>query len=256
MHGPGLTPPRSQPTPAGLITLRVVFTVLALGSCGLLSWAAPLRTAVLRKRTSDWLLFAGQLVVVITTVIVMGAFGAPPSDDPDVPTQSNGVDYVCLAILIAVSIASATHFLIADVQHFRQPPAPAYGWGTPPPAGPGHPAGPYGYPQQQPTAGPAYGYPPVREQPVHQQPPAHQQPPVHQRPPVHQQPPVPQSQPQPYQPSGQSQPQPYQPSGQPQPRINQVRAELDELSELLRKDPRDGQGGPGGQDGQGGGRRP
>ncbi len=243
MHGPGLTPPRSQPTPAGLITLRVVFTVLALGSCGLLSWAALLRTAVLRRRTSDWLLFAGQLVVVITTVIVMAAFGAPPSDDPDVPTRSNGVDYVCLAILIAVSIAAATYFLIADVQHFRQPPAPAYGWGTPPPVGPGHPTGPYGYPQQQPTAGPAYGYPPVREQPVHQQPPVHQRPPVHQQPPVHQ-------------------PQPYPPSGQPQPRINQVRAELDELSELLRKDPRDARGGPGGQSGTGdqagrdGGRRP
>ncbi|MFI0981389.1 hypothetical protein ACH4SP_30815 [Streptomyces sp. NPDC021093] len=195
-----------------LITLRVVFTALALCTCGLLSWAATLRIAILRKRASDWLLFGAVLLLGVATLIILGEFGAPVSEDPDAPADLNAVDYMCLAVVFALSVGSATHFLIADIRHFRRRPEPVWG--------PFHSMPVTNQPrmyggQPGPVPGPAYGYPPQHHP----------------------------HQPQPHQ------PQPHQ----PQPRIDQVRAELDELSELLRKEPRDQDGqrqGP--QDGQGG----
>ncbi|CAM5586499.1 hypothetical protein GCM10010329_75910 [Streptomyces spiroverticillatus] len=212
MPGPGLTPPRSQPSTGVLVTLRVVFVVLTLFSCGLLSWAAMLRIAVVRRRRADWVLFGLALALSVALFITIGVVG---NSDPDAPLTA--VDWVCLLLLFAMAAGVTTHYLVADINHFSQPVPASYAWGTAPgaAAGPGQPTVPYGYPQQQPTAGPSYGYPPVQQQPPVPQP---VQPPV--QPPTYQQPPV----------------------QQPQPRIHQVRAELDELSELLRKEPRDGRG--------------
>ncbi|MFJ2742638.1 hypothetical protein ACIO3O_23565 [Streptomyces sp. NPDC087440] len=219
MHGPGLTPPRSQPSTGALVTLRVVFVALAFVSCGLLSWATMLRVAVVRRRGVDWVLFGLSLALSAAIFITIGV-----TSNPDENAPLTALDWVCLLLMLVLAGGVTTYYLVADIKHFSQPAQAPYAWGTPGAVGPGHPTVPYGYPQQQrPTAaGPSYGYPPV-QQPV--QPPA--QPPV-------------QPQPQPYQPPVQPQPQP-----QPQPRIHQVRAELDELSELLRKEPRDGHGDAG-----------
>ncbi|MFD3511786.1 hypothetical protein [Streptomyces sp. NPDC058657] len=229
MHGPGPTMPRSRPSPGVLVALRVLFVALTLCSCGLLSWAAMLRIAVVRRRRSDWALFTLVLLLAITTFVVIGVYGNEGEDTP-----LKAVDWICLLLLLAMAVGVTTHYLIADIQYHQRPQAPLlppHGWL---PAGQGHPATPSYDHAGRPAATPGYGYPPQQPTP----PPGYQQPPRQ----------YPQSQPQ--QPQ-QPQPHPQQPQAQPQqqppprpPRINQVRAELDELSELLRKEgPQDGDGG-------------
>jgi hypothetical protein len=230
MHGSGHAPPRSHPTPAALFTLRVLFVGLALFGCGLLTSAAPLRIAILRRRASDWALFGFVLVAGLVNLMVLGAYGAPPSEDPDAPIPANAFDYVCLTVLIVLSVGAAVHYLIADIRYYRRVQPRAWG---PVPSVPG--GRPFAQTQSQhsPQPGPydrttvaydgqgaAYGYP------------AAQQPPQ-----ARQQPFPPQPGPSPRQPLPTA------------PRIDQVRAELDELSELLRKEPgeRDDRGGEGGR---------
>ncbi|CAL9455285.1 hypothetical protein SUDANB120_02526 [Streptomyces sp. enrichment culture] len=112
---------------------------------------------------------------------------------------------------ILTGVATCIYFLVADIRHHEAKAAARSAAWYPP-----QPAAPYVPPQQ--AAGPAYGYP-QPHQPVH-----HTPTPV---------------------------PRPAQPGPGPvtPPRIGQVRAELDELSELLRKEtphpnqpPADGEG--------------
>ncbi|GHH47599.1 hypothetical protein [Streptomyces candidus] len=258
MPGSGHAPPRSQPSPAVLVALRVLFTVCALCSCGLLTWAAPLRIAILRKRAADWVVFSTVLVLGYTLLAIVGLYGAPPSDDSAAPAEFNTVDTVGVLALAVLSVGVATYFLIADITHYRTPRPQPHAWGPvsavpqhrpfPPAQHPEQP-GPYDRPTVPDGApGPAYGYPAA--------------PPKQPEPHSHPQPSPPQSRPQ------HSAPQPGPPTRQPlpsAPRIDQVRAELDELSELLRREPgyrdsrnrkgesgRDGGSGRNGEDGRNG----
>ncbi|MGW7412532.1 hypothetical protein [Streptomyces sp. NPDC054863] len=232
MHGPGLTPPRSRPHTAVLVLWRVVFTILAVGSLGLLAWGAMLRVACVRRRPLDWLLFAAALALSIGSIAVIGIWGTPAEVAAEQAAPPSAADWVALAVMLGMTVGVPVHFLIADIRHYPLRPAAVPG---PPPQG-WAPAAPV----QPPYSGASYGYPPQQYR-------AQQNPPQQYRAPQY--PTEPQRlapQPQPQRPAPQSQPQP-QPSVQPQPRIHQVRAELDELSELLRKDRDTGRGGtPGG----------
>ncbi|MFE0176521.1 hypothetical protein ACFWZ2_29810 [Streptomyces sp. NPDC059002] len=102
-----------------------------------------------------------------------------------------------MVILLCTLVAALAYYLYADIRHFSPYRAPRFDGHVPQQA-----QAAYGYPQQ-----PAPG-------PVHQQPTQFQQPPL-QPPPLQQTP---------------------QPPTRPAPaRIHQVRAELDELSDYLRK---------------------
>ncbi|MFD8381579.1 hypothetical protein ACFV2X_24085 [Streptomyces sp. NPDC059679] len=200
MHGPAPAPPPRPAATATVAILRVVFVGLSLLTFGLLSWVTMMRVAILRRRALDWLLFWGTCVVVVLAFV---EFGTGP-DEPD------ALAYTTLAGMFLLSCAVATHYLIVDIKHHR--PAPVVAPRVGPYVPPGYPTGPvpYGYP-----------VPPHQHQAVPQQQLQPQQPlPPHQ--------PV-QPQPQP-----QAQPQP-QPQPQPQ-RIQRVRAELDELSDYLRRE--------------------
>ncbi len=111
-------------------------------------------------------------------------------------------------------VAAPAHFIVADIRHYAQP-ARQNGTNGPVPPFPGYAYGPT-VPMQTPV-----------------------QPPMHQ---FGQQPPVPQPYTPPYQqPHSTPQPQPTPPAHQPHPtphpqRLDQVRAELDELSDYLRKE--------------------
>ncbi|MFE0425447.1 hypothetical protein [Streptomyces sp. NPDC058953] len=225
MHGPGYAPPREgPPSSAAVVLLRAMFMALALLSCGLLAWAAMLRLAVLRRRPLDWALFVATIVLTAALVFTIATWGS----DTDAK-EGNNVDGFVAIGLIATGVAVAVHFLVADLrridlmrlewertqgrpQGYAAPPAahpathPAGGFGPPPgPVPPG-----YGYPPPAATVpGPGYGYPAVNTPP----------------PPAPGPPPAP------------AQPQPQ--AGAPAPRIDQVRAELDELSDYLRKGSRD-----------------
>ncbi|MDI3421965.1 hypothetical protein [Streptomyces luteolus] len=196
MHGHGYAPPPSRPSSAQLVGLRVLFVALALISCGFLSWVPMLRLAVVTRRPRDWWLFGGSILLVILSVILIGR---DPTQELDTAEESLG-----LLCLLGGAVAAITYYLVAEIRYFAkqsQSQAQAQSPYAPfvPPQGP--PAqGQYGYPAQ---AGPA------------------------------QQVTRPTGLPQPG-------PGPQQAPGAPQrpapARIDQVRAELDELSSLLRQD--------------------
>lgn len=210
MHGHGYTQPvkRSPPT-AWLVLVRVLFVVLSICSIGLLAWTMLLRLAIVTRRPLDWGLFVLALVSDIAALVLIGT-----ESGDEIHTVGG---WTGMALLMGTLVAAIAYYLAAEVRHFHRL---RYGGYAPPPA----PTQPYGYPQspphqyahQQPTAQPPI--PPYTAQ-AHQ---AHQAP---QMPPT----PPPYTRPQTTPPSTTPPPQRPTPA-----RIDQVRAELDELSDYLR----------------------
>ncbi|MGW5275368.1 hypothetical protein ACWEQP_22890 [Streptomyces sp. NPDC004044] len=199
MYGPGHPPPQPTPMPprrlpsrAWIVSMRVLFVVLSVGSIGLLLWAPLLRLAIVRRRTSDWWLTGAGFVFVCVLLPIIGRDGSN--------ADANGIDFVLIPMLLLAMLGAPVYYLIADIRHYEQlekqpfvggylPPVPGYGYPTAPVQQP-RPAQPQQYQQHQPP----------RYQTAHPQ-------------------------------SSQPQPAPTPPH-----RIDQVRAELDELSDYLRKE--------------------
>ncbi|GAA2495925.1 hypothetical protein [Streptomyces gobitricini] len=216
MHGHGHAPPQpGRPADGTLVVLRTLFVVLTVLSCGFLAWTPLLRLAVITRRALDWILFCVLLLSTIGMFVFLGE--TVPEDEKQ--EMSDGAALFFGAWVLVSVVGVVIYYLIAEIRHYgrRVPPVAAYG----PPQATG-----YGYP---PVAAPAaQTYP----QPL---PPQHQPHPPTPRAPAAG--PVP-TQPQP---QAQQQPQP-QPQSSARPtshRIDQVRAELDELSDLLRGEPQD-----------------
>ncbi|MDX3750507.1 hypothetical protein [Streptomyces sp. AK08-02] len=222
MSGHGYPQPVKQPPPSGwLVFLRVLFVVMSVMSCGLLTWTMLLRLAIVTRKALDWGLF---VAVVAADILGLVLLGNEPGEDIHTPGGYTG-----LVLLLGTLAIMIGYYIAADIRHFSRLRQAAS-------AGPQHP----GYiPQQAPQA---YGYPqpPVGFQP---QPPS----PYTVTPPYQPQPhtPVPQN-------HGQT-PIPQPPVGgppvdppRPAPaRIDQVRAELDELSDFLRRNDGSGSNGSG-----------
>ncbi|GAA2459212.1 hypothetical protein GCM10010433_71740 [Streptomyces pulveraceus] len=227
MYAPGHppTPPRRVPSRAWIVSMRVLFVVLSVGSVGILLWSPLLRLAIVRRRASDWWLTGAGFVFVCVLIPILGRDG---NDEP------TGIDNVLIPLLLVTMLGSIAYYLVGDVRHYDRltkqhpmagysavPPAPGYGYGYP--YAPTVPTRmPSAVPMPAPVPRPAAPAPVPPVQPAQQS----QQP---------------QPQPQP-QPSPQQQQQPHpQPHPAPHPhphphRIDQVRAELDELSDYLRKE--------------------
>ncbi|MFC8263040.1 hypothetical protein [Streptomyces sp. NPDC057291] len=219
MYGPGHPPPPPTPTPprrlpsrAWIVSMRVLFVVLSVGSIGLLLWAPLLRLAIVRRRTSDWWLTGAGFAFVCVLLPIIGRDGGN--------ADANGIDFVLIPMLLLAMLGAPVYYLVADIRHYEQLEKqpfvggylpPGYGYSTVPVQQP-RPAQPQ---QHQPQSQQYQQHQPPRYQPAHPQP-AHPQP-------AHPQPAHPQS----------SQP---QPAPTPPHRIDQVRAELDELSDYLRKE--------------------
>ncbi|GGV93142.1 hypothetical protein GCM10015535_55620 [Streptomyces gelaticus] len=225
MYAPGHppTPPRRVPGRAWIVSMRVLFVVLALGSLGMLLWSPLLRLAIVRRRASDWWLTGAGFVFVCVLLPILGRDG---SDEP------TGIDNVLIPLLLVVMCGSIAYYLVGDVRHYERlakqhrtggygAPVPGYGQGY----GYGYgyaPTVPVWTPAPTPTPTPTPMPAPAPAPPIQ----AAQQPQ-----------PSPATQPQ-HSPAPQPHPQP-QPNPQPRPqphRIDQVRAELDELSDYLRKE--------------------
>lgn len=202
MHGPGIPPHHGhQPESGGVVALRVLFTLLPVLSCGFLAWGSLLRLAVVTRKSRDWWLVAAAGVLEVFWLAMIGADQTP--DTTGWQSDFGAIGTLC------TGIGACAYFLVADIRYHEQlKAARAAGWYP-------QPASPYA-PLQQETR-PSYGYPPAPHQLPRQAPHAPQQTPQ----PVP--PTVPQRAPEPA-------PAPATP-----PRIGQVRAELDELSELLRR---------------------
>ncbi|MER5298114.1 hypothetical protein ABT039_01485 [Streptomyces lasiicapitis] len=194
MHGHGYAPPHPPaPSEGSQVTLRVLFVVLAVITCGFLAWAAMLRLALVTRRTLDWALFTVVAVLEATAVVLIAI--DPGKDGFERPGNAG------MAILVSTVIPVVAYYLTMDIRHcgqaraaqvmYQQPQFPGYVQQQQPQPHPQQPS--YGYPSQAPP-------PHVTQTPV---PPATHTPP---------------------------------PPSRPAPaRINQVRAELDELSDYLRK---------------------
>lgn len=209
MHGHGYTQPVKQPPPTGwLVFLRVLFVTLSVLSLGFLTWTMTLRLAIVTRRSLDWGVFVAVLAIDILSVVLLGS---EPGDEIHTAGGWTG-----LALLLGTLVAVIAYYLAADVRHFHQLRYPGY---VPAPS----PA--YGYPQRPApytaTTVPQTGRPPTTpQQPVAAQPAR-----TPHMPPM---PPTPASSP---------------PQAPPAPaRIDQVRAELDELSDYLRKHDGNGNG--------------
>lgn len=207
MNGPGFGTALPPPRPRGegaAITLRVLCGVVGLASFTLLNWALLLRLALVRRRAVDWVVFA--VVGFALPITFFSLAGSTDSDDIVGPVDATGVIGI-VVLWISVPI----YFLGMD-SHYRRlaqqaAALPAF-YSAPAPA-------PYPYaPPQAPPPYEAkpYDYNPYRSAPT---------PPITPSP-------IPSS------PTPPPQPPP------PPPRLNQVRAELDELSDLLREQEGDG----------------
>ncbi|MFI9425532.1 hypothetical protein ACIG54_18465 [Streptomyces achromogenes] len=225
MQGHGHGQPVTQPPhTAWLVCLRVLFVVLGIVTIGFLSWAMPLRLAIVTRRPLDWGLFVAVLAADLLGVVLLGL-------EPGEEIHTTG-GYVGLILVLGSLVGSIAYYLAADIQHFalrRQAyaamsgapaygyPAPAAGYGaTTVPTAPTAPA------PAVPTA-PAPAVPTAPAPVPHRAPGApHTPPPVSHIPPPAPYAPVP--------PPAAPLPRPPAPA-----RIEQVRAELDELSDYLRR---------------------
>ncbi|MET9672420.1 hypothetical protein ABZY68_04880 [Streptomyces sp. NPDC006482] len=216
MYGPPQAPqspqvPQSPSGPAsgGLIALRVLFVALALLSCGFLAWAPLLRLAVLTRTVRDWVVF-GLTFVAATALFVY--IGTSPDEEP-----SDLEAFLGVGTILVLGAGSVAYYLVGEIRHHdrrRAMPMP-----VPPPYRPlGYVYGPDGSAVTTTPSGAPAPYICAPPQPM---PPAQ---------PIHPAQPTPPAQ-------------PTHPAHQPPtaPRIDQVRAELDELSDLLRKDGREGE---------------
>ncbi|MFI7322146.1 hypothetical protein [Streptomyces venezuelae] len=179
------------------MTLRVLFVVLTVLTCGLLAWAAMLRLALVTRKAHNWALFG---IVTALDVLALALVGVDPGEE-----EFQGPGSAGMVVMLCTMVAAVAYYLYGDIRHFspyrRQPQAQPQQYTT----GyvPQQPQASYGYPQQTaPAPGPA---PPG---PVHLQPTQ-----LGHTPPPHT-------------------PAPARPAPV---RIDQVRAELDELSDYLRK---------------------
>ncbi|MGW7422406.1 hypothetical protein ACWGJB_20525 [Streptomyces sp. NPDC054813] len=197
MQGQGHAQPVQRPPhDAVLVLLRVVFVAMGVFSVGFLAWAMMLRLAVVTRRSADYGLLVAVAAADILSIVLLAT---EPGDD--VHTAGG---YLGITLLFGTLLATVVYYLAADVRHFQRQreayaaQATAHTYGYPPPASP----------YTTTTT-------PLGAQPPHT-PPAHTVPPVP-GPPLSQ-PPIP------------------APPRRPAPaRIEQVRAELDELSDYLRK---------------------
>ncbi|MEV5184285.1 hypothetical protein AB0K88_31535 [Streptomyces werraensis] len=212
MYGHGAPPP--PPSSGSVITQRVLYAASGVLCCGMLSAVPLFRIAVLRGRVHDWIAAWASIPLAVVAMVVMGAF-------PETDWRTDAA----LAVLLLLGACSSAYYLIVDIRLPRQ--HGRYGGPVPPSPhaatahAPNGPA-PYGYPQ------PASPYTPTTLSQPQPQPPHTPYPgpvPSSTAPPV----PVPPPQAQP-------------PQGPAPARIDQVRAELDELSDYLRR--QDGQQRP------------
>ncbi|MFD4556842.1 hypothetical protein ACFWP5_21425 [Streptomyces sp. NPDC058469] len=209
MQGHGYPQPAKPPPPTGaLVVLRVLFVGISVFSIGFLAWTMLLRLAIVTRKSLDWGLLVAAAAADVLSIVLLGS-------EPGEEVHTTG-GYLGITLLLGTLMASVVYYLAADIRHFQKLRQGGYGGQRPPAAA-------YGYPQSsQPdrppspytaTTTPQHTPPPIPHTPVPQQ---HTPPPMPHTP-------VPQQHTPP-------------PGQRPAPaRIDQVRAELDELSDYLRK---------------------
>ncbi|MGY4933844.1 hypothetical protein ACWD7T_22550, partial [Streptomyces sp. 900116325] len=107
MYGPGHPPqptpmpPRRLPSRAWMVSMRVLFVVLSVGSIGLLLWAPLLRLAIVRRRTSDWWLTGAGFVFICVLLPIIGRDGSN--------ADANGIDFVLIPMLFLAMLGAPVY---------------------------------------------------------------------------------------------------------------------------------------------------
>ncbi|MEV5874479.1 hypothetical protein AB0L75_09670 [Streptomyces sp. NPDC052101] len=110
-HGYG-QPVKQPPHTAWLVLLRVLFVAIGLFSIGFLAWTMLLRLAAVTRRSLDWGLFIAVLAADILSITLLAG---EPGDE--IHTSSG---YVGLFLLLFTLVAAIAYYLAADVRHFLQ----------------------------------------------------------------------------------------------------------------------------------------
>ncbi|MBT2894839.1 hypothetical protein HET63_31240, partial [Streptomyces sp. McG2] len=129
MHSTYPAAPKPQgPSREARVWLRVLFTALAVMSCGFFAFGALIRLACLTRRPRDWVLTG---ISATCTFLAIGMM--PDGDDSTTILDDLGVGLILLNMVSVV-----TYYLTADIRHDRK----VYGTAHPGVPGP-HLAGPY-----------------------------------------------------------------------------------------------------------------
>ncbi|MER6999278.1 hypothetical protein [Streptomyces sp. NPDC000410] len=202
-HGYGYPPrPAGRPADGTMVALRVVLIMLTVVSCSFLAWVPMLRLAIVTRKPLDWMLFCATLLANVGLLIFLGV--AVPEDDTEM-SDATAITFLSWVMLVMGGVIA--YYVVAETRYYeRFVPHP-------------HPQ-----PHAQSPQVTGYGYPP----PAMPNPYATPATP----------PPAPAPTPAPATPPT---PAPAPVTPEPPRRIDQVRAELDELSDILRqnKDPRE-----------------
>ncbi|KUN06657.1 hypothetical protein AQI95_12325 [Streptomyces yokosukanensis] len=110
-HGYG-QPVKQPPHTAWLVLLRVLFVAIALFSIGFLTWAMMLRLAIVTRRSLDWGLFVAVLAADILSITLLAG---EPGDE--IHTSAG---YFGLFLLLFTLVATIAYYLAADIRHFLQ----------------------------------------------------------------------------------------------------------------------------------------
>ncbi|MEU7485767.1 hypothetical protein [Streptomyces sp. NPDC042319] len=149
MHGPAPAPPPPRPLRFGTaVLLRVVLVGVAVLSLGMLAWVALLRAALVHRRPVAWWLFGVDAGLVMPLFAVLGS----------VPENDWRGDAAMVLILLQMAAAVA-YYLAVDIRARARSLAaypPDHSRTTQPPGAPPYGAPAYGIPAH---GAPAYGTP-------------------------------------------------------------------------------------------------
>ncbi len=155
---------------------RVLWTLVPIGSLGLLGWVPPLRIAFRRKNATAWLWFAGSAAAFVLVIVLTSTVRV--SDVDNTPPTWVGLVEILNIIFTALYTAVASKALTPKPKPAPVPPAAwdvpgrgygyGYGYGYAPAPAPapaagygygGYPAPPQAYPTAPPVAEPSSARP-------------------------------------------------------------------------------------------------
>lgn len=119
--------------PVIFVIRRVLWTLVPIGSLGLLGWVPPLRIAFRRKTPAAWLWFAGSAVGIVLVAVLATTVREAPNLKDTPPAWVGGIEILYI-IGAAVYTGIATKALTPKSRptlpptQVQEPYAYAYGW--------------------------------------------------------------------------------------------------------------------------------
>ncbi|MEV5378101.1 hypothetical protein AB0L26_19305 [Streptomyces nondiastaticus] len=107
----GHEPPQRPPGRAKIIAMRVVVVAITVGTILLLPWVPVLRVAIMRRKKTDWALF---WIVLVLSFFNLSRINGAESWTADAQVKAGAVSLVCTGIW------SIWYYLRFDIRHYRE----------------------------------------------------------------------------------------------------------------------------------------